>query len=47
MESDGALEVYKRSNNNTVLDIILILTMVTANHTTLLTEKGLTVQTNL
>ena len=47
MESDSVLEVYKRSKNNAVLDIILILTMMIANHTTLLTEKALTVQTNL
>ena len=47
MESDDVLELYKRSVENTILDIILVLAMTTARHTTLLTGQTLTVQTNL
>ena len=47
MESDNVLELYKRSVENTILDIILVLAMTTARHTTLLTGKNLTVQTSL
>ena len=47
MESDNVLELYKRSVENTILDIILVLAMTTARHTTLLTGENLTVQTSL